>query len=287
MCLSACASSDVSGIKVAGQDEIQSVKISEVDVTLETPKPNLGLQSALRDELKKAMAQCATGDQAHRMKVTVTDFEDQDVAKAIFIGDEIELEGRVELIDLATGTQTAEYYVENSFFWGGLVGAAMMSDAEKNLSEDFAKTICEELFGTDLESASYDPSPRENTLDTNSGSQPTISPTGDGEPAAAGATSSASIPPVKSREEVEFYLRAHDEDIRRALFEYARDHGLISSGAPYREFRVFSSKVVETGGDQVVVRIAYSSRTKFNPNWYDRHFRARWIGEDLVFTGHV
>ena len=153
LALSACASSDVSAIKGASSVEIDTIRVSDVAVELDIPKPSPGLKAALKDELEKAMPYCATGSVDHRMNVTVTDFEEQDVAKSIFIGDEIELEGTVEFVNAATGTSTGEYYVSNSFFWGGFIGAAMMSDAEQSLSEDFAENMCEELFDVDLEAA--------------------------------------------------------------------------------------------------------------------------------------
>ncbi|MEQ8354630.1 MAG: hypothetical protein RH942_03760 [Kiloniellaceae bacterium] len=149
--LTACASSDVSSIKSASQDAIQSIRVSEVRVTLDTPKPNPTLQAALQEELEKSMPLCATGDVDHRLDVIVTDFEDQDVGKAIFLGDEIELEGRAEFTHLSTGLQTGAYFVENSFAWGGFIGAAMMSDAEISLSEGFAEQICKEVFKKNLE----------------------------------------------------------------------------------------------------------------------------------------
>lgn len=148
--LSACASSDVTGIKTASQAQIDGIRVSQVNVTLATPKPNDALQTALKEELEKAMPLCATGTVDHVLDVTVTDFESQDVGKAIFLGDEIELQGRAEFTDAASGDQTGAYFVENSFAWGGFIGAAMMSDAEKSLSEGFAKQICKEVFGKDL-----------------------------------------------------------------------------------------------------------------------------------------
>lgn len=145
--VSACASSDVTGVSSATHDQIRSIAVSEVSVTLETPKPNPKLQAALKEELERAMPRCATGQVPHRMQVAITDFEDQDVAKSILVGDEIELAGRVTFVDVAADATTGEYYVENSFFWGGFLGAAMMSDAERKLSKDFAENLCEELFG--------------------------------------------------------------------------------------------------------------------------------------------
>jgi len=148
--LSACASSDVSSIKAASEEQIHDIRVSEIVVTLSTPKPNPALQAALQEELESAMPLCATGAVDHRLDVVVTDFEEQDVGKAIFLGDEIELEGRADFVDLASGQQTGSYFVANSFAWGGFIGAAMMSDAEKSLSEGFAKQICKEVFGKDL-----------------------------------------------------------------------------------------------------------------------------------------
>ena len=151
MTLGACASSDVSAIDRASDADIGRIKVTDVTVAVETAKPNPHLEASLRDELKKTLPTCAKGDTAHSVDVTVTDFEDQNVAKAIFIGDEIELKGRVRLTNAETGEKTGEYYVARSFFWGGFIGAAMMSDAEESLSEEFADTVCEEVFGVDVD----------------------------------------------------------------------------------------------------------------------------------------
>lgn len=118
---------------------------------LQTPKPNPQLEAAMKLALEGAMPRCAKGSADHRLDVTITDFEDQDVAKAILVGDEIEVEGRAKFTNVATETITGEYYVQNSFFWGGFIGAAMMSDAEKQLSEDFAANLCEEVFDVKID----------------------------------------------------------------------------------------------------------------------------------------
>ena len=73
------------------------------------------------------------------------------VGQAIFIGDEIELEGRVTLVDASNDRSIGEYYVQRSFFWGGIIGAAMMSDAEASLSEGFAESVCSDVFGVDVD----------------------------------------------------------------------------------------------------------------------------------------
>ena len=149
--LSACASADVSAIDKASEEEISNITISEVNVTINTAKPNPALKAALENELREKLPQCAKGNLEHRMDVTVNDFEEANVGQAIFIGDEIELDGRVELVDVSSGQKTGEYYVQRSFFWGGLIGAAMMADPEASLSEGFTESVCEDVFGVELE----------------------------------------------------------------------------------------------------------------------------------------
>lgn len=146
---SACSSADVSAIKAASQEQVGAVSVSEVEVVVSTPKPNPGLKVVLYDRLRNAMPICAKGNVPHRMIVTVTNFHDQNVAKSILIGDEIELAGRVELIEAASGDSVGEYFVSRSFFWGGFVGAAMMSDAEASLSDRFVESICSDVFQVD------------------------------------------------------------------------------------------------------------------------------------------
>ena len=148
--LHACASADVATIDLIARDKLGTIEVTEVNVTMQTPKANALLEATLKQELETALPVCTEGDVPHRMEVTVTDFEEMNTGKAIMIGDEIELEGRVQLFDIATGNETGEYYVERSFFWGGFIGAAMMSDAEQKLSKNFAESVCEEIFGVDI-----------------------------------------------------------------------------------------------------------------------------------------
>jgi len=89
-------------LKLAADNE------AEVAVALDTPRPNPALQAALKAELESTMPRCARGPADHRLEVTVTVFEDQNVAQAVLIGDEIELAGKVRLVDSATGLVTPQ-----------------------------------------------------------------------------------------------------------------------------------------------------------------------------------
>jgi hypothetical protein len=144
--LAACASADVSVINKASDAAIRNVRVKDIAVTVNTAKPNPALKAALEQQLSENLAKCAKGTADHRMDVTINDFEEANIGQAIMIGDEIELEGRVLLTDLATNQPTGEYYVQRKFFWGGLLGAAMMSDPEASLSKGFAESVCKEVF---------------------------------------------------------------------------------------------------------------------------------------------
>ena len=152
--LAACSSADVASIDPASQEQIRSVKVSKVTVALDIPQPNPHLAATLTQHLRDAMPKCATGPVDHLMHVRVTNFKAQNVAKSILIGDDIELAGRVSFATEKEGEKAGEYFVKRNFFWGGIVGAAMMSDAEKQLSEGFAESVCKEVFGVEIKAAS-------------------------------------------------------------------------------------------------------------------------------------
>ncbi len=145
--LTACASSEFEAVKAIGAAEVSSVRISEILVEVDTSRPNQELMRELKSNLRRATSVCATGTVPYRMEVRVLDFEDQNVGQSIMVGDAIELKGRVELTEVATDRSAGDYYIEQSFYWGGLIGAAMMSDAEKSLSREFASSVCEDVFG--------------------------------------------------------------------------------------------------------------------------------------------
>lgn len=147
LALASCASTDVAAVKNIPHDKSGDIRVTSVAVKIDTPRPNPQLQAALKSELESRLSTCATGKTPHSVNVVINEFETQDVAKSIFIGDEIELGGRVYFKNGATGKQAGEYYVKESFFWGGVLGAAMMSNAHRTLSQDFAKTVCKKIIG--------------------------------------------------------------------------------------------------------------------------------------------
>jgi len=144
--LAACASSDLVKVQPVSRGQIDSIKVSRVEVVMDTPRPNPQLKHALIRELEAQLATCARGNIPHVAHVTINEFEEQNVAKSILIGDEIELGGKVRFTNASSGAQAGEYYVKESFYWGGLVGAAIMSNATKKLSRDFAKSVCNKVL---------------------------------------------------------------------------------------------------------------------------------------------
>ena len=93
--------------------------------------------------------------------------------------------------------------------------------------------------------------------------------------------------PTHTKMEAQRYVQDHEDELRRGLYEYTREYGLIGSGRPYRDFRIYSSKVESVTDDRVIVEIPYSSKTTYNPNWFKRRFVMHWQGDDLAFAGHL
>lgn len=140
-----CAGSSVTPANNVSRASINNVRVTGVSVTLDIAKPNEKLRRELRTELKRAQSKCAKGKVPHRVKVKITEFEAQNVAKTILIGDEIELSGKVSLVRSGGGV-TGTYFVNRSFYWGGVAGAALMANPEKSLSRDFSKSVCSKIF---------------------------------------------------------------------------------------------------------------------------------------------
>ncbi|ANK80504.1 MAG: hypothetical protein TEF_06585 [Rhizobiales bacterium NRL2] len=148
--LAACSTSDTAVVSAGTEQEIANTRASEVAVINNLPRPLPELDAQLNSQMMATMPRCALGARSHRAEITVTDFKEANTAKALLIGDDMELSGRVRFVDLSTNKVTGEYFVEESFFWGGIVGAAMMSNAAAKLSRSFAETVCKDVFGVDL-----------------------------------------------------------------------------------------------------------------------------------------
>lgn len=144
--LAACASSDLATVEPVSRGQMSTVRVTKVQVAIKTPRPNPQLKSALTRELTAQLATCARGTTPHVARVVINEFEEKNVAMSIVTGDDIELGGIVRFTNVASGAPAGEYYVKESFFWGGLEGAAIMSNAIKNLSRDFAKSVCNNVL---------------------------------------------------------------------------------------------------------------------------------------------
>ena len=100
------------------------------------------------------------------------------------------------------------------------------------------------------------------------------------------ALPSPDVAPGPDRAELEQYLKSGNQSIRRALYNYSREHNLDPIGRR-DEFRIHSSKIKSLQGSDVIVEITYSTKVTWNPNWVKRRFLMRWTGEELVLARHL
>ncbi|CAN5836156.1 hypothetical protein BH11PSE3_BH11PSE3_42840 [soil metagenome] len=111
-----------------------------------TNAPEGGIQ-ALQTALDQKMAQCAQGPNKYEMQVRVDNYKMANSGGVMLIGDNHEIAAEVKLVDPANNSVVAEYYVQETTSGGGLIGLAQLSGGTRAISTDFAKSVCEKIFG--------------------------------------------------------------------------------------------------------------------------------------------
>lgn len=149
--LSACAVSPVKPLSsdlAAGQ--VKTLRVTTVDVSVKSATAPASLAPTLRSAILGATNRCALGSAPITLRVSVENFKTQEGAATFFLGGQVQLAGLVSLVDPASNAVRAEYYVDQVRSGGGIIGLAHLSDAENNLSREFAESICKEVFQNEL-----------------------------------------------------------------------------------------------------------------------------------------
>jgi hypothetical protein len=148
-----------------------------------------------------------------------------------------------------------------------------------------------QVYASNVHLASND-TELKNRFAKNSGSEPNNTLESNRASAAAGAQSSGTTPPLKSREEVELYLQTNEEDIAKQIFAYLNENDMIYPGGSHPTKAAGTAKLVETkivqlSGDDVVISAKYLIPQSFQNAYGEREFVLRWISEDLVLLGRT
>ena len=197
---------------------------------------------------------------------------------------------RVDVFELENGNllQRIRASSQGDRYYGlaGVFPIFVYSDTAGSACEALHLTIAEVIEETPISVRSQDPGEALNVQDAAPVStEDQLEESNDDQgleelPNPNGQTSEASL-------EIRTYLEDEEEKLRRALFGYARTHKLISSNSRYGEFKLFEANVLDVEGNQVLLQLVYSSKTTWNPNWFDKQFVVRWNGRDLVFIEHI
>ena len=89
--------------------------------------------------------ECATGSTPLTLEVTLTMFDKANPAMTWLLADANRISGTARLRD-GSGTVVAEYQISRQFAASGLIGIAMMANAENQMSEAFGAEVCKQAF---------------------------------------------------------------------------------------------------------------------------------------------
>jgi hypothetical protein len=107
-----------------------------------------------------------------------------------------------------------------------------------------------------------------------------------------GTQSATTSPPFKSREEVELYLQAHEEDIAQQIFAYLDKHDMIRTAGSHPSkaagtARLEETSIVRLSGEDVIINAEYRIPQSFQNAYSEQEFLLRWISGDLVLLGRT
>ena len=133
----------VSPVKVVSglsDEEISKIGVNSIRVEAGEAPVDPALQPELQAALEKHLNHC-------EIVVKVDNFKRRKPGAVILLGDTNNLAGPVFIVSPNDKNRVlAEYYVDELQSGGGLIGLALLSAPEKNLSNGFAKKICTRIF---------------------------------------------------------------------------------------------------------------------------------------------
>lgn len=96
--------------------------------------------------MAEALGECATGDTPLNLEVNLHQFERANPAMTWLLADSNNIAGTVRVIDPSSGAAVGEYEISRSFSASGLLGVALMSQAEEQMSKMFGEELCKRAF---------------------------------------------------------------------------------------------------------------------------------------------
>lgn len=148
LALSACTTSGGNTIQSLAPELQRSARVDEV-VMVRGPSQGVSgeFQTVFQTKVREQLAKCATGATPLRAEVTVIEFKRANPAMTWLIADNNRIVGQVKLVNAADGYPAGEYNITRGFGATGLIGIAMMAEAEEQMSSAFGDELCKRAFG--------------------------------------------------------------------------------------------------------------------------------------------
>lgn len=127
-------------------DQAAQLQPGQITVDIQVADARKTLPETLRGSLKNALATCMTGSMPTNINVRIDNYKEQNGAMTVLFSDSITLVGLVTFTDAQSGRLLGEYRVSEVTVGTGVIGLAMLADAENSLSKDFSARVCSEVF---------------------------------------------------------------------------------------------------------------------------------------------
>jgi hypothetical protein len=137
----------VKSVQTLPADELPRIGVARIDITANSPDVPQEVQVNLKAALEKHLASCANGDLKRAIVVRIDNFKKRNVGAVMLLGDSNNLAGQVQFFDPAdTNKPVGDYYVDEIRSGGGLLGLALLDNAEQNMPDRFARSVCKRVF---------------------------------------------------------------------------------------------------------------------------------------------
>jgi hypothetical protein len=144
--LGACASGSNTAIQRLSADVASSARVTDVQVVSAPADVGPTFKGIMKAKLETTLAGCAVGGRPLRLEASIDHLKKANPAMTWLLADSNSISGSVKLVDPATNEVLGSYSINRSFAASGLIGVAMTSDPENQMSEAFSGEVCKAVF---------------------------------------------------------------------------------------------------------------------------------------------
>lgn len=143
-CASGTGSAAIQALPPAVADNARVVAVNVVNI----PEQGVsaGFETLFESKVQAELNECAQGSRPLTLEVSLDHFDRANPAMTWLLADQNSITGIARLKD-ETGALVGEYLIKRTFVASGLVGIALMAQAEDQMSQAFGEELCAQAFG--------------------------------------------------------------------------------------------------------------------------------------------